>query len=40
MEGPGNSWNFLDAGVRHNGVGVGADAEICAFSDNLFAISQ
>ena len=33
MEGPGKSWNFLlsyDAGGRHNGVGVGADAEICA----------
>ena len=31
MEGPGKSWNFLlgyDAGGRHDGVGVGADA-IC-----------
>jgi len=33
VEGPGKSWNFLpgyDAGGRHSGVGVGADAEICA----------
>ena len=31
MQGPGKSWNVLlgyDAGSRHNGVGVGADA-IC-----------
>ena len=32
MEGPGKSWNYLlgyDTGGRQNGVGVGADAEIC-----------
>ena len=31
MEGPGKSWIFLlgyDVGGRHNGVGVGADAEV------------
>jgi len=41
----GRFWRVLeffllgyDAGGRHSG--VGADAEICAFSNNLFAISQ
>ena len=33
MEGLGKSWNFLlgyDAGGRHNGVCVDADAESCS----------
>ena len=39
---PGKSWNFLlgcDAGGRHNGVGVGADAEICACA-HLYRITE
>ena len=42
MEGSGKSWNFLlgyDTGGKHNGVGVGADAEICTCS-HLFRVTE
>ena len=42
LEGPGKSWNFLlayDTGGRQNGVGVGADAEICACA-HLYRVTE
>jgi len=46
LESPGKwiwSWNFLlgyEAGDRHNGIGVGADAEICVVTICLRFLSD